>query len=122
MAERQTTSPLAMVIANAMRAPETPPAAQIQPTNVAGIYANNDAQNMDAYKAQLAQQNAQFGGLASLGSAGIGAAGKAGAFNGLFGGSGAAAAGSDASTSLASSLGLGSGISDADLLASLALV
>ena len=30
---------------------------------------------MDAYKAQLAQQNAQFGGLASLGSALIGAGG-----------------------------------------------
>jgi hypothetical protein len=48
----------------------------VQPTNVAGIYANNDAQNMAAYQAQIAQQNAQYGGLASLGSALIGAGGK----------------------------------------------
>lgn len=66
-------SPLAQILAEANRAPPTPPQANISPTNVAGIYANNDAQNMDAYKAQIAQQNAQWGALAALGGAGINA-------------------------------------------------
>lgn len=81
------SSPLAQILAAANRPAPAPPQAQVAPTNVAGIYANNDAQKMDAYKAQVAQNNAQFGGLASLGAAGIGAAGK------FLGGSGAAAAG-----------------------------
>ena len=68
--------PLAQVLAQANRQAPSPPQPTVQPTNVAGIYANNDAQNMAAYQAQLAQQNAQFGGLASLGSAAIGAGGK----------------------------------------------
>jgi hypothetical protein len=102
-------SPLAQILAVANRQAPSPPQPTIQPTNVAGIYANNDAQNMAKYQAQLAQQNAQFGGLASLGSAAIGAGGKA-----LAGGAGG--------SGIASSLGLGSGISDADLIASLALV
>ena len=66
-------SPLAQVLAMANRPAPTPPQTQVQPTNVAGIYANNDAQKMAAYQDQLQQQNAQFGGLASLGGAGIGA-------------------------------------------------
>lgn len=94
-------SPLATVLAAANRGAPTPAQATIQPTNVAGIYANNDAQNMDAYKAQIAQQNAQFGGLAALGSAGIGALGK-----GLFG---AGAAGSGSVPSVISGLGAGTG-------------
>lgn len=94
-------SPLAQVLATANRAPPAPPQATIAPTNVAGIYANNDAQNMDAYKAQLAQQNSMFGGLAGLGAAGIGAAGK-----GLFGGAGAAGA---AAPSIMTDLGAGAG-------------
>jgi hypothetical protein len=69
-------SPLAQVLAQANRPAPPPPQPTIQPTNVAGIYANNDAQKMAEYQAQLAQQNAQFGGLASLGSAGIGALGN----------------------------------------------
>jgi hypothetical protein len=69
-------SPLAQILATANRPAPAPPQATISPTNVAGIYANNDAQKMDAYKAQLAQQNAEFGGLAGLGSAVIGAGGK----------------------------------------------
>lgn len=69
-------SPLAQILAVANREPPAPPQATVAPTNVAGIYANNDAQNMAGYQAQLAQQNAQFGGLASLGSAAIGAGGK----------------------------------------------
>lgn len=76
-------SPLAQILATANRPPPAPPQATIQPTNVAGIYANNDAQNMDAYKAQVGQQNSMFGGLASLGSAGIGALGKSGILSGL---------------------------------------
>lgn len=69
-------SPLAQVLATANRAPPAPPQATIAPTNVAGIYANNDSQRLDEYKAQLAQQNAMYGGLAGLGSAAIGAGGK----------------------------------------------
>lgn len=69
-------SPLAQILAVANRPAPTPPQTQIAPTNVAGIYANNDAQNMDRYKAQVAQQNAMYGGLASLGSAGISAGAK----------------------------------------------
>lgn len=81
-------SPLAQILATANRPAPAPPQTTVAPTNVAGIYANNDAQNMDAYKAQIAQNNAMWGGLASLGSAGIGALGKSGALSGL----GAAAA------------------------------
>lgn len=69
-------SPLAEVLANASRPAPQPSQPTVAPTNVAGIYANNDAQNMAAYQAQLAQQNAQYGGLASLGGALIGAGGN----------------------------------------------
>lgn len=81
-------SPLAQVLAVANRPPQAPPQATVAPTNVAGIYANNDAQNMDAYKAQIAQQNAQWGALASLGGAGINAfaPGAGSALKGGFGG------------------------------------
>lgn len=113
-------SPLAQILATANRPTALPPPTTVAPTNVAGIYANNDAQKMDAYKAQVAQQNAMFGGLASLGSAGIGAAGKAG----LFGG-GAAAAGTVPGAVGATSLGgaelAGGGSSLASLLPFLAL-
>lgn len=64
-------SPLAAALMLDRQPVPTPPQATINPTNVAGIYANNDAQKMDQYKAQLAQQNSMFGGLASLGSAGL---------------------------------------------------
>lgn len=87
------SSPLAQILAMAQRPAPAPPQTTVAPTNVAGIYANNDAQKMDAYKAQVAQQNAQFGGLASLGSAGISALGKSGLLSGL----GAAGAGADVS-------------------------
>jgi hypothetical protein len=69
------SSPLAMALAEANRSAPAPAQPTVAPTNVAGIYANNDAQKMAEYQAQLAQQNAQFGGLASLGSALIGAGG-----------------------------------------------
>lgn len=113
-------SPLATVLAAANRPAPTPAQATIQPTPVASIYAANDQQNMDAYKAQLAQQNSMFGGLASLGSAAIGAGGKYAAGSAL-GGAGAAAAGTVpgaiGATSLAGApLVAGSGSSLAALL------
>jgi len=107
-------SPLAQILAQANRPAPAPTPATLYPTNVAGIYNNYDQAQMDAYKAQLGQQNSMFGGLASLGSAGISTLPK------LLGGG--AAAGSAGSTAIADSLGLGAGISDADLIASLALV
>lgn len=79
-------SPLAEILAQANKSPPAPPQPTVQPTNVAGIYANNDAQNLAVYNAQMAQQNAMYGGLASLGSAAIGAGGK------MLGGAGAAGA------------------------------
>jgi hypothetical protein len=69
-------SPLAQVLSMANHPAPAPPQTTVQPTNVAGIYANNDAQNMDAYKAQIAANNAKWGGLASLGSAIIGGGSK----------------------------------------------
>jgi len=69
------SSPLAMALAEANRQAPPPSQPTVAPTNVSGIYANNDAQKMAEYQAQLGQQNAQFGGLASLGSALIGAGG-----------------------------------------------
>lgn len=64
-------SPLAMILANASRQAPSPVPTQVAPTNVAGIYANHDQQMMDKYKADLANQNAMWGGLASLGGAGV---------------------------------------------------
>lgn len=65
------SSPLTQILMEANRQAPAPTPATVAPTNVAGIYNNYDQATMDAYKAQIAQQNAQFGGLASLGSAGI---------------------------------------------------
>jgi hypothetical protein len=69
-------SPLVQILAEANKPAPAPTPATVYPTNVASIYNNYDQAQMDAYKAQIAQQNAQFGGLASLGSAAIGAGGK----------------------------------------------
>ena len=79
------SSPLTQVLAEANGQTPAPTAATVYPTNVASIYNNYDQAKMDAYKAQLAQQNAQFGGLASLGAAGISVLPK------FLGGAGAAA-------------------------------
>ena len=65
------TSPLVSVLAQANRPAPAPTPATLYPTNVASIYNNYDQAQMDAYKAEIAQQNGMFGGLASLGSAGI---------------------------------------------------
>lgn len=89
-------SPLAQVLMEANRQAPQPNPATIQPTNVAGIYNNYNQAMEDQYKAQLAQNNAMFGGLASLGSAGISVLPK------LFGGT--AAAGAAGGTSALSSL------------------
>lgn len=91
-------TPLQEVLAQANRPAAAPTPATVYPTNVASIYNNYDQAQMDAYKAQLAQQNAQFGGLASLGSAGISVLPK------LFGGGGGGGA-----ASVVSDLGAGTG-------------
>ena len=65
------SSPLTQILAEANRQTPLPANATVYPTNVAQIYNNYDQAQMDAYKAQLAQNNAMWGGLASLGSAGI---------------------------------------------------
>lgn len=108
--------------ASASGASPTPFRATVQPTDVQKAYSDYNNAMMQAYSAQVGQQNAMWGGLAGLGSAGISAAGKGGmgSLSSLLGGGGAV--GSEGSTAIADSLGLGSGISDADLLASLALV
>jgi hypothetical protein len=64
-------SPLAQVLSVANRPTAAPNPVNVQTTPVASIYANNDAQKMEQYKSDLAQQNAMWGGLASLGGAGI---------------------------------------------------
>ena len=89
-------SPLAQILSMANRPAEKPTPATIYPTNVAGIYNNYDQAQMDAYKAQVAQQNGMFGGLASLGSAGISALPK------LLGGAGGTAAAGAAPDAFAS--------------------
>lgn len=87
------SSPLAQILAQANKPAPAPTPATVYPTNVASIYNNYDQAQMDAYKAQVAAQNAQFGGLASLGSAGISALPK------VLGGLGTAAAGAGADVS-----------------------
>ncbi len=93
-------SPLAQILATANRPAPAPDPATLQPTNVAGIYNNYNQAMEDQYKSQLAQNNAMFGGLASLGSAGISVLPK------LLGGGAAAggAAASGGSSALASLL------------------
>lgn len=91
-------SPLAQVLMEANRQAPAPTPATIAPTNVAGIYNNYDQAQMDAYKAELGQQNSMFGGLASLGSAGISVLPK------LLGG-GAGAAGAAAGPSAFANIG-----------------
>jgi hypothetical protein len=64
-------SPLAL----AMMMPGANPPGQMQPTNVTAAYQLSQDASEKNYQAKLAQQNAMFGGLAGLGSAGILAAG-----------------------------------------------
>lgn len=113
-------SPLGLAIAQAQGAGTnpTPFRATVAPTDVEKAYSDYNNAMMQAYAAHLGQQNAMWGGLAGLGGAGITTLPK------LLGGAGgsAAAMGGEGSTAIADALGLGSGISDADLIASLALV
>jgi hypothetical protein len=90
-------SPLGIAL---MQQPQPLPPGQLQPTNVTADYqlAQNAAEQN--YQAQLAQQNAMWGGLAGLGSAGILAGSK------YFGGAGGAASG-------AGSAAAGAGAADA---------
>jgi hypothetical protein len=116
-------SPLAQMLAqvSASGTPTTPFRATVQPTDVQKAYSDYNNAMMQAYSAQVGQQNAMWGGLAGLGSAGLLGSGGVKGLSGILSGAGGAA-GSEGSTAIADSLGLGSGISDADLLASLALV
>jgi hypothetical protein len=122
-------SPLAMSLLQAQAAAGVPQpyTASVQPTNITG--ATNDYNNAmeQQYAAKLGQQNAMWGGLAGLGSAGLlvapklfgstgaGAAGGASLFGNASGGTAAAPlAGLDASdygagSSLLDQFGLGSG-------------
>lgn len=110
-------SPLAQAYlqANAAATPQQPFRATVAPTDVTKAYGDYNNAMMQAYSAEVGKQNSMFGGLAGLAGAGVTTLPK------LLGASGTAAAG-EGSTALADALGLGSGISDADLLASLALV
>lgn len=110
-------SPLATMMAQAQMAGTSPQPfhATVQPTDVEKAYNDYNNTMMQAYQAKVGQQNAMWGGLAGLGSAGITTLPK------ILSGSGAAMGG-EGSTAIADAMGLGSGISDADLLASLALV
>ncbi len=92
-------SPLAAALlsANTAGTPQTPFHATVAPTDVEKAYSDYNNAMMQAYQAQVAQQNAMWGGLASLGGAGISTLPK------LLGGAGAAAgagaAGADISAS-----------------------
>jgi hypothetical protein len=92
------TSPLVSILAQANKPAPAPTPATLYPTNVASIYNNYDQAQMDKYKADLAANNAQFGGLASLGSAGISILPK------LLGAGGTAAGAAGGSSSLSSLL------------------
>jgi len=68
-------SPLAGLLAQsgAMGANPQPFHATVAPTDVTKAYADYNDAMMKAYQAQVAQQNAMYGGLASLGGSGIAA-------------------------------------------------
>lgn len=111
-------SPLATAYlqAGAAGTPQQPFRSQIAPTDVEKAYNDYNNSMMQAYAAQLGQQNAMFGGLAGLAGAGVMTLPK------LLGGAGTAA-GIGANVDLAGIPdALASGIAPEDLLASLALV
>lgn len=80
-------SPLATALMQATAAgtPQQPFHATVAPTDVEKAYSDYNNAMMQAYAAQIGQQNAMWGGLAGLGSAGISTLPK------LLGTSGAAA-------------------------------
>lgn len=57
---------MASPLATALMSAEALPKTTIAPTNVVGAYQLSHEAAMDRYKAQLAQKNALWGGLASL--------------------------------------------------------
>lgn len=57
---------MASPLATALMSAEALPKTTIAPTNVIGAYQLSHEAAMDRYKAQLAQKNALWGGLASL--------------------------------------------------------
>lgn len=85
-------SPLALALMQGQQAgtPQPPFRATVAPTDVEKAYTDYNNAMMQAYSAQLGQQNAMWGGLAGLGSAGIMTLPK------MLGGGGAGAAGSTA--------------------------
>jgi hypothetical protein len=66
-------SPLAQMLAQASASGANPQPfrATVAPTDVEKAYSDYNAAMSQAYKDQIAQQNAMWGGLSSLGSAGI---------------------------------------------------
>lgn len=118
-------SPLAAALA--FQQPIMPvPQSTISPVDVVGAYRSAQDAQMKAYQAKIAQQNAMWGGLASLGSAGIlGAPGLSKMFSGAGAGTGltdATATVADAGIGDAAAAGIGdaaaatSGASVMDLL------
>lgn len=134
-------SPLATVLASAYAPPGEYRPGTVAPTNVADITANSTDAAYKNYAAQLQKQNAMFGGLAGLGSAGIlgfgpklsgklfgsgtGVSSGGGLFSGLFGsgavdaaagGAADAAASGAADAGLTGLAGIGSDVAAASLL------
>ena len=103
---RHNGIPLALALMQGQQqaTPQQPFRATVAPTDVEQAYNNYNNSMMQAYQAQLGQQNAMWGGLAGLGSAGVLTLPK------LLGGAGGGAA-----------LG-GTAASDADAVAEAALV
>jgi hypothetical protein len=94
--------------------------ATVAPTDVEKAYADYNNAMMQAYAAKVGQQNAMWGGLAGLGSAGITTLPK------LLSGGGASGLGSAASDAIPgfsdALASAGGDVSAGDLLASLAMV
>lgn len=117
-------SPLASMIAQASASGASPQPfhATVAPTDVEKAYSDYNNAMMQAYAAQVGQQNAMWGGLAGLGSAGITTLPKLLSGGGGAGGMGASAMDSAIpgfSDALASA---GGDVGASDLLASLAMV
>lgn len=64
---------MASPLATALMTSEGLPRTQIAPTNVAGIYDSSYQAAMERYKAQVANRNAKWGGLAGLAGTALGA-------------------------------------------------
>lgn len=100
------TSPLATALlqAGAAGTPQQPFRATVMPTDVQKAYSDYNNAMMQAYAAQVGQQNAMWGGLAGLGSAGLMGSGGIKGLSGLLS-SGAGAAGAGAADAGATAAG-----------------